>query len=210
MSDQHEPKDSLPRAVRLLFGGTGLGVSDRRLREAMAGKVVLITGASSGVGRATARRLGAGGAKVLLVARRAEVLEEVRDEITAAGGSAFVHPCDMGDPESVAKLAAEMLAQHARVDVVVSNAGVSVRCWISQSYERFDDVERTISINYLGPVRLMLGLLPSMRERGSGHIVNVSTVGVDDPRSAGVPTSPRRPRSRLGWTVWPPRFEPTA
>jgi acyl-CoA synthetase (AMP-forming)/AMP-acid ligase II/NAD(P)-dependent dehydrogenase (short-subunit alcohol dehydrogenase family) len=180
-SEEHEPKDTLPRPLRLLLGATSLGVSDRRLREAVAGNVVLITGASSGVGRATAKRLGAAGATVLLVARRAEVLERVRDEIAAAGGSAFVHPCDMGDPDSVASLTADVLDKHRKVDVVVSNAGVSIRRWISQSYDRFDDIERTISINYLGPVRLLLGLLPSMRERGSGHIVNVSTVGVDYP-----------------------------
>lgn len=180
-SDEHEPKDTLPRPLRLLLGATSLGVSDRRLRDAVAGNVVLITGASSGVGRATAKRLGAAGATVLLVARRAEVLEQVRDEIAAAGGSAFAHPCDMGDPESVASLTEDVLAQHRKVDVVVSNAGVSIRRWISQSYERFDDIERTISVNYLGPVRLVLGLLPSMRGQGAGHIVNVSTVGVDYP-----------------------------
>jgi short-subunit dehydrogenase len=178
---EHEPKDTLPRPLRLLFGATSLGVSDRRLRQAVAGKVVLITGASSGVGKATARRLGGAGATVLLVARRAEVLEQVRDEIAAAGGSAFVHPCDMGDPERVASLTQDVLTQHRRVDVIVSNAGVSIRRWISQSYERFDDIERTINVNYLGPVRLLLGLLPSMREQGAGHIVNVSTVGVDFP-----------------------------
>ena len=181
MSEQHEPTDRLPRPLRLLLGATGLGVSDRRLMEAAAGKVMLITGASSGVGRATARRLGSAGATVLLVARRDELLQEVRDEIAAAGGSAFVHPCDMGDPDRAGSLAADVLAQHGRVDVVVSNAGVSIRRWISQSYDRFDDVERTIKVNYLGPVRLLLGLLPSMRERGSGHIVNVSTLGVDYP-----------------------------
>jgi acyl-CoA synthetase (AMP-forming)/AMP-acid ligase II/NAD(P)-dependent dehydrogenase (short-subunit alcohol dehydrogenase family) len=181
VSDQQEPKDLLPRPLRLLVGATGPGVSDSRLRDAAGGKVVLITGASSGVGRATARRLGSAGATVLLVARRDEVLDEVRDEIVAGGGSAFVHPCDMGDPDRAGALAADVLAQHGRVDVVVSNAGVSIRRWISQSYDRFDDVERTINVNYLGPVRLLLGLLPSMRERGSGHIVNVGTVGVDYP-----------------------------
>ncbi len=181
MSDQHEPRDRLPRPLRLLLGATGPGVSESRLREAVAGKVILITGASSGVGRATARRLGAAGATVLLVARRVELLEEVRDEVAAAGGSAFIHPCDLGDPDRAGELAADVLSQHGRVDVVVSNAGVSIRRWISQSYDRFDDVERTINVNYLGPVRLLLGLLPAMRERGAGHIVNVATVGVDYP-----------------------------
>jgi acyl-CoA synthetase (AMP-forming)/AMP-acid ligase II/NAD(P)-dependent dehydrogenase (short-subunit alcohol dehydrogenase family) len=156
-------------------------VSDRRLRDAVAGKVVLVTGASSGVGRATARRLGSAGATVLLVARRVELLETLRDEIESAGGRAFVHQCDLAEPDRAAALAAEVLEQHGHVDVVVSNAGVSIRRWLSQSYERYGDFDRTIRINYLGPVRLLLGLLPSMRERGSGHIVNVSTSGVNLP-----------------------------
>ena len=176
-----EPKDILPRPVRLLLGATGLGVSDRRLREAIAGKVVLITGASSGIGEAAARRLGGAGATVLLVARRVELLEAVREDIVAAGGSAFVHPCDLSDPDQAGELAQDVLARHGHVDVVVSNAGVSIRRWLSQSYDRFSDFDRTIRVNYLGPVRLLLGLLPSMRERGSGHIVNVATMGVDFP-----------------------------
>ncbi len=176
-----EPRDLLPRPVRLLLGATGRGVSDQRLREAVAGKVILVTGASSGVGKATAQRLGAAGATVLLVARRTELLEEIRNEIVAGDGSAFVHSCDLSDPDQAGQLAQTVLAEHGHVDVVVSNAGVSIRRWLSQSYDRFTDYDRTIRINYLGPVRLLLGLLPSMRERGAGHIVNVSTMGVDFP-----------------------------
>jgi acyl-CoA synthetase (AMP-forming)/AMP-acid ligase II/NAD(P)-dependent dehydrogenase (short-subunit alcohol dehydrogenase family) len=180
-AESQEAKDILPRGVRLLLGATGLGVSDRRLRETVAGKIVLVTGASSGVGKATARRLGDAGAVVLLVARRVELLDALREEIVAAGGNAFVHPCDLSDPDQAASLAADVLSRHGHVDVVVSNAGVSIRRWLSQSYDRFADFDRTIRINYLGPVRLLLGLLPSMRQRGSGHIVNVSTMGVDFP-----------------------------
>ncbi len=175
------PKDILPRSVRLLLGATNPGISDARLRREVAGKVVLITGASSGIGEASALRLGAAGATVLLVARSVDKLDAVRDQIVAGGGSAFVHPCDMGDTDRVAELAESVLAQHDHVDVVVNNAGVSIRRWIAQSYDRFHDFERTINVNYLGPVRLLLGLLPSMRERGSGHIVNVATMGVDFP-----------------------------
>jgi NADP-dependent 3-hydroxy acid dehydrogenase YdfG len=109
MTEPDEPKDLLPRSVRLLLGATGPGVSDRRLRDAVAGKVVLVTGASSGVGRATARRLGSAGATVLLVARRVELLETLRDEIESAGGRAFVHQCDLADPDRAAALAAEVL-----------------------------------------------------------------------------------------------------
>jgi acyl-CoA synthetase (AMP-forming)/AMP-acid ligase II/NAD(P)-dependent dehydrogenase (short-subunit alcohol dehydrogenase family) len=179
--EPREPKDILPRPVRLLLGATSRGVSDERLRRAASGKIVLITGASSGVGRATALRLAHAGASVLLVARRVELLEALRDEIAETGGIAFVHPCDMSDGEAVGTLAADVLEQHGHVDVVVSNAGLSIRRWLSQSYERFHDFERTINVNYLGPVRLLLGLLPAMRERGSGHVVNVGTVGVDFP-----------------------------
>jgi acyl-CoA synthetase (AMP-forming)/AMP-acid ligase II/NAD(P)-dependent dehydrogenase (short-subunit alcohol dehydrogenase family) len=171
----------LPRPVRLLLGATSRGVGDRRLREATAGRIVLITGASSGVGRASALRLGAAGATVLLVARREELLETVRDEVQAAGGAAHVYPCDLADLEQVGALAERVLADHGRVDVLVSNAGMSIRRWISETYDRFRDVERTINVNYLGPVRLMLGLLPSMRERGEGQIVSVATVGVSLP-----------------------------
>ncbi|MDQ6605568.1 MAG: SDR family NAD(P)-dependent oxidoreductase, partial [Actinomycetota bacterium] len=171
----------LPRPLRLLIGATSAGVSDQRLRQAVSGRVVLVTGASSGIGRATALRLGAAGASVLLVARRAELLEQVRDEIVAAGAEAFVHPCDLADTDQAGRLADAVLERHGHVDVVVSNAGVSIRRWISESYDRFHDFERTINVNYLGPVRLLLGLIPSMRERRSGHIVNVSTMGVDFP-----------------------------
>lgn len=170
-----------PRPLRLLLGATSPGVGDRALRRAVAGKVVLITGASSGVGEASARRLAQAGANVLLVARREEVLERVRSEIQAEGGEASVHPCDMSDTEEVGALVETVLEQHGHVDVVVSNAGLSIRRWVSEYYSRFHDIERTIRVNYLGPVRLLLGLLPSMRERGAGHIVNVATIGVDFP-----------------------------
>jgi acyl-CoA synthetase (AMP-forming)/AMP-acid ligase II/NAD(P)-dependent dehydrogenase (short-subunit alcohol dehydrogenase family) len=171
----------LPRRLRLLVGATSAGVGDRALREAVEGRVVLITGASSGVGEASARRLASAGATVLLVARRAELLERIADELRAGGASAFAHPCDLADTGAVGELVSRVLSDHGHVDVVVSNAGLSIRRWISESYGRFHDFERTINVNYLGPVRLLLGLLPSMRERGAGHIVNVATIGVDFP-----------------------------
>jgi acyl-CoA synthetase (AMP-forming)/AMP-acid ligase II/NAD(P)-dependent dehydrogenase (short-subunit alcohol dehydrogenase family) len=171
----------LPRPVRLLIGATSQGIGEGKLRDSVSGKIVLITGASSGVGRATALRLGGAGAIVLLVARRRDLLDQLRGHIEAAGGSAFVHVCDLGDPDQAERLAAEVLEQHGHVDVVVSNAGVSIRRWVSETYNRFRDIERTINVNYLGPVRLLLGLLDSMRERGEGHIVAVATIGVDFP-----------------------------
>jgi acyl-CoA synthetase (AMP-forming)/AMP-acid ligase II/NAD(P)-dependent dehydrogenase (short-subunit alcohol dehydrogenase family) len=171
----------LPRPVRLLLGATSRGAGDERLRGAAEGKVVLITGASSGVGRAAALRLAGAGATVLLVARRRELLSELRDEIRGRGGRADSYPCDLADVDAVASLVDAVLAEHGHVDIVVSNAGLSIRRWVSETYERFRDIERTINVNYLGPTRLLLGLLPSMRSRGSGHIIYISTIGVNFP-----------------------------
>jgi NAD(P)-dependent dehydrogenase (short-subunit alcohol dehydrogenase family) len=159
-------------------------VSDERLTAAVDGRVVLVTGASYGIGEATARRLARAGATVLLVARTAERLEEVAAEIRAAGGHADVYVANLADPVAVEGLVRTVLEEHGRVDVLVSNAGRSIRRSIADSYQRFHDIERTNAINYLGPAKLVLELLPSMRERGSGHIVNVSTAGVRTPPMA--------------------------
>jgi NAD(P)-dependent dehydrogenase (short-subunit alcohol dehydrogenase family) len=156
-------------------------VSERKLREAVSGKVVLVTGASYGIGEATARRLASAGATVLVVARSREKLESLCAEIRQRGGDAYAYPTDLADPDSVDALAAQVLERHGQVDVIVNNAGKSIRRSIELSYERFHDFQRTIDVNYLGPVKLLLALLPSMRERGQGHIVNVSTVGVRIP-----------------------------
>jgi NAD(P)-dependent dehydrogenase (short-subunit alcohol dehydrogenase family) len=150
---------------------------DRSLSAAVRGKVVLITGASSGIGKATAVKVADAGATVLLVARSIEKLEEAKREIEAAGGVAHIHRCDMSDVEDVARMAEEVLAYHGQVDVLVNNAGRSIRRSVGLSYDRFHDYERTIQLNYLGAVRLILALLPSMRARKSGHIVNISSIG---------------------------------
>ena len=169
------------RALTRVFLNPGGDPDDGCLRKAVEGKVVLITGASYGIGEAAALRLGGAGATVLLVARSRDRLEEVAERIEADGGTARVHPCDLADPDAVEALGAEVLAANGRVDVLVSNAGKSIRRSIDLSYERFHDFRRTIDVNYLGPVRLVLALLPSMRERAEGHIVNVSTLGIRMP-----------------------------
>ncbi|GAA0473831.1 hypothetical protein GCM10009531_79760 [Actinoplanes capillaceus] len=161
-----------------MAGITGRGPRERRLRAAVSGRTVLITGASEGIGAATARRLAAAGATVLLVARTAERLEEVRAEIEAAGGRAFTHPADLSSPEAAAVLATELVASYRRIDVVVSNAGRSIRRSVADTADRFHDIQRTIGVNHLGPVQLLLVLLPAMRAAGGGHIVNVSTAGL--------------------------------
>ncbi|WP_238815400.1 SDR family NAD(P)-dependent oxidoreductase [Nocardia brasiliensis] len=163
-------------ASRLLYPTTR--PREQTLRAAVAGKVVLVTGASHGIGKASARKLGAAGAIVLLVARSAEDLHRVAAEITAEGGTAHVYPTDLTDMDAVELLARGLLAEHGHLDVVINNAGKSIRRPIEESYDRFHDFTRTIDINYLGPVRLLLTLLPDMRERGQGHIVNISTWGV--------------------------------
>jgi short-subunit dehydrogenase len=151
---------------------------DRSLAGAVRGKVVLITGASSGIGRATAIKVADAGATVLLVARSIEKLEETKEEIVAAGGVAHIHRCDMADIEDVARMADEVLTYHGHVDILVNNAGRSIRRSVALSYDRFHDYERTIQLNYLGALRLILALLPTMRSRKSGQIINISSIGV--------------------------------
>ncbi|ADB32699.1 short-chain dehydrogenase/reductase SDR [Kribbella flavida DSM 17836] len=163
-----------------LVNGCG-GVTDDRLTTAVRDKVVLVTGASYGIGEATAKRLAAAGATVLLVARTAAQLQAVATEIRTAGGRARVHPANLADPAAIERLVTEVLRDHGGVDVLVSNAGKSIRRSVADSYQRFHDIERTNSVNYLGPAKLVLELLPSMRERRTGHIVNVSTAGVRTP-----------------------------
>lgn len=151
------------------------------LRAAVEGRTVLITGASYGLGEATARLLSRHGAQVLVVARTAERLDRLVSEIRAEGGRASAYPVDLGDFDAVGALAARVLAEHGGVDVVVNNAGKSMRRSLDLQYDRFHDFTRMTNVNYLGPVRLLLALLPSMRERGSGLVVNVSTIGVRVP-----------------------------
>jgi NAD(P)-dependent dehydrogenase (short-subunit alcohol dehydrogenase family) len=150
----------------------------RRLRRAAEGRTIVITGASSGIGEAAAIKLGAAGARTLLVARTAERLEEVAGRIRAAGGEGHVHPADLADPDAADRLVAEILDRHGGVDVLVNNAGRSIRRSVRRSVERPHDYERTMALNYFGPLRLILGFLPAMREQGRGQIVNVSSMGV--------------------------------
>jgi NAD(P)-dependent dehydrogenase (short-subunit alcohol dehydrogenase family) len=144
----------------------------------LAGRVVLVTGASSGIGEATALAVGRLGSTVLLVARRVDDLERVRAQILAEGGHASAYPCDLTDAEAVDGLVQEVLADHGAVDYLVNNAGRSIRRSLHLSYDRPHDFERTMAINYFGPVRLTLGLLPAMRAQHFGHVVNILSWGV--------------------------------
>ena len=173
------------RAFGKRIPGAG-GILAQSLPEVVKGRAVLITGASSGIGEATALQLGRAGGTVLLVARTRDKLEGVAAEVQDAGGIAYVHPCDLSKPDDVDRMAQEVLDQHGQVDVLVNNAGKSIRRSVDRSYDRFHDYQRTMQLNYFAPVKLILDLLPVMRERGSGHIVNISTMGlqVNTPRFA--------------------------
>ncbi|MBW0014324.1 SDR family NAD(P)-dependent oxidoreductase [Mycobacterium sp.] len=149
-----------------------------KLRRVVSGKTVLVTGASYGIGEATARRMAAAGATVLVVARSADRLDDLAAAINAGGGRAVAYPTDLTDEAAINALTKEVTESHGPVDIVVSNAGKSLRRSLHHQYDRPHDFQRTIDINYLGPIWLLLGLLPAMREHGGGHIVNVSSVGV--------------------------------
>jgi NAD(P)-dependent dehydrogenase (short-subunit alcohol dehydrogenase family) len=151
---------------------------DRSLRAAVEGKRILITGGSSGIGAAAAHQLAKAGGIPILVARSLDKLEEVKQQIEAEGGVAHVYSCDLSDLSAIDQLVKDVLADHGGVDVLVNNAGRSIRRSIKLSYDRFHDLERTMQLNYFGAVRLITGLLPAMTSQRRGHIVNVSSIGV--------------------------------
>jgi NAD(P)-dependent dehydrogenase (short-subunit alcohol dehydrogenase family) len=165
------------KAIDLLANPARVSDPDK-LRGAISGKTVLVTGASFGVGEATARKLAAAEATVLVVARSVDRLHELAASINAGGGKAVAYPADLTDEAAVAGLTKQINEQHGALDVVVSNAGKSLRRSLHHQYDRLHDFQRTIDINYLGPIQLLLGVLPAMREQGHGQIVNVSSVGV--------------------------------
>lgn len=149
------------------------------------GKTVLITGASSGIGEEAAKQLAARGARLLLVARREDELRRVQRAIGAAGGSARVYPCNLAEPAEVDALVARLRQElSGGLDVLVNNAGRSIRRPLLESLDRPHDFERTIQLNYLAVVRLTLGLLPLLLAHGQGQVINISSV-------AALMTTPR-------------------
>ncbi|MBJ7348506.1 MAG: SDR family NAD(P)-dependent oxidoreductase, partial [Thermoleophilaceae bacterium] len=141
-------------------------VSNTKLQKAVNGKIVVVTGASSGIGEAVAYRVARSGAKVILVSRTRSKLELMKREIEAAGGEAAVHPADLADLDDVERVANEILEEHGHVDILVNNAGRSIRRSVAGSYDRFHDFERTMQLNYFGALKLILAFLPVMRDRG--------------------------------------------
>lgn len=144
----------------------------------LEGKRILLTGASSGIGEAAAEKLARRGATVVVVARRQDLLDALVTRITDAGGDARAHACDLSDLDAIDALVATVEDELGGIDILVNNAGRSIRRPLAESLDRWHDVERTMSLNYYGPVRLIRGLAPGMLERGDGHIINVSTWGV--------------------------------
>jgi len=151
---------------------------DRTLGGRVKDRVIVITGASSGIGRATALKMAVAGAKVILVARGEEKLLETRKEIEAAGGRCWMYAADVSDMASCDALVARVLKEHGACDYLVNNAGRSIRRGVLSSFDRFHDYERTMQLNYFGALRLIMGFLPKMIEQKRGHIINISSIGV--------------------------------
>jgi NAD(P)-dependent dehydrogenase (short-subunit alcohol dehydrogenase family) len=167
----------LTEAIALTGMRPPLTVSGRT-RIPLRGKRVLITGSSSGIGEAGAEQFAATGAEVILVARRADLLDAVAARISAHGGTATAIACDLSDLDAVDALCDTVEQRFGGVDILVNNAGRSIRRSLAESLDRWHDVERTMTLNYYSPLRLIRGLAPSMIERGDGHIINVATWGV--------------------------------
>ena len=151
---------------------------DRSLAGRVKDKVVVVTGSSSGIGKATALKLAEAGAKVILVARGEEKLLETKAEIDREGGKAWIYTADVADLASCDALVARVLKEHGGCDYLVNNAGRSIRRGVVNSFDRFHDFERTMQLNYFGALRLIMGFLPKMIEKKRGHVINISSIGV--------------------------------
>ena len=151
---------------------------ERSLSNSVEGKRIVVTGASSGIGQTLALKIGEAGGEVILVSRTREKLEEVAKQIEELGGKAHVHPADLSDLDDIERVAKEITDEHGGVDILINNAGRSIRRSLEASYDRFHDYERTMQLNYFGALKLIMGFMPGMREQKSGHIINVSSIGV--------------------------------
>ena len=151
---------------------------DTKAIAALTGKTVVITGASSGIGKVVALKVAQAGGIPVLVARGKEKLEETKATIELRGGQAHVFACDLSDLDSIDRLCEQMSAELPSVDYLVNNAGRSIRRSLKLSHDRFHDFERTMQLNYFGAIRLVMGLMPTMHQQRSGHIVNISSIGV--------------------------------
>ncbi|WP_150909460.1 SDR family oxidoreductase [Marinobacter halotolerans] len=151
---------------------------DRTLRGTVEGKVCVVTGGTSGIGLATAEKLADAGAILVIGARKKERLAEVAAELEARGGNVHAYQCDFAEMDDADRFVKSVLDNHGHVDFLINNAGRSIRRSLDLSFDRFHDFERTMSLNYFGSVRLIMGFAPKMLERRRGHIVNISSIGV--------------------------------
>ena len=144
----------------------------------MRHKIVVVTGASSGFGEDCALKLAAAGATVILAARTPQKLQATLDKIQAQGGKAHAYACDIADMADCERFVKTVLDEHRHVDILINNAGRSIRRSVKFSFDRFHDFERTMQLNYFGALKLIFGFAPKMLERKSGHIINISSIGV--------------------------------
>ena len=151
---------------------------DHSLSGKVKGRTVLVTGGSSGIGKAAALKIAAAGARVLICARNQDELAATQREISEAGGICHCYVADLSEEKSCTELVQQIIAEHGGVDILINNAGRSIRRSIALSYDRFHDFERTMQLNYFGSLRLIMGFLPGMTERHRGHIINISSIGV--------------------------------
>jgi NAD(P)-dependent dehydrogenase (short-subunit alcohol dehydrogenase family) len=154
-------------------------ISPERLAAAVRDRHVLITGATSGIGLETACAIARAGGSLTLVARNEERLADVAAQIRGLGGHAETVAADLAAAEDADRVVETVSERSGGVDLLVNNAGHSIRRPLAASYHRDHDFERTMALNYFGALRLILGFLPGMRERRDGHIVNISTMGVE-------------------------------
>jgi NAD(P)-dependent dehydrogenase (short-subunit alcohol dehydrogenase family) len=153
-------------------------VHDKAAVAALKGKTVVITGASSGIGLVTAVQVAKAGAVPILIARGKDKLEDTKSLIESQGGRAYAYACDLSDLQAIDALTEQLSGDFEHIDYVVNNAGRSIRRSLKLSEDRFHDFERTMQLNYFGAIRLVMGLLPKMRAQKSGHVVNISSIGV--------------------------------
>ena len=150
------------------------GLLSRRVRN----KNIVVTGATSGIGQDCALKLAAAGATVILAARTPQKLDETVARIHAEGGKAYAYACDIANLADCDRFVAKVLAEHRHVDILINNAGRSIRRSVKFSFDRFHDYERTMQLNYFGALRLIFGFAPVMLQRKAGHIINISSIGV--------------------------------
>ena len=149
-----------------------------RLSRRVRNKIIVVTGAAAGIGEDCAIKLAKAGATVILAARTPEKLDATMAKIKAQGGKAFAYSCDIAEMADCDRFVNLVLEKHGHVDILINNAGRSIRRSLQYSFDRFHDFERTMQLNYFGALRLIMGFSPAMLERRSGHIVNISSIGV--------------------------------